>query len=121
VENVELMLPVAVVVLVLELAIVGLTLPRSVVPSKNCTTVDEVVLLVSKPDTVAEIEVAEALLASLRYRRLNELPITGLRVFTGVNNNERQQHQADLDGEGQHSIVRYKFGYRHQFGLITDH
>ncbi len=62
-ESVWLMLAVAVVVLMLELAIVGLMLASKVVPSKNRTTVDELVLLVSKPDTVAEIEVAAALLA----------------------------------------------------------
>ena len=53
-------------------------------------------------------------------RRLNQLPTTGLRAFTGANRNELQQHQANLDNEGQLSIVGYKFGHRHQFGLISD-
>ena len=53
-------------------------------------------------------------------RRLNQLPTTGLRAFTGANRNELQRRQANLDGAGQHSIVGYKFGYRHQFGSITD-
>jgi len=53
-------------------------------------------------------------------RRLNQLPTTGLRAFTGANRNELQRRQANLDGAGQHSIAGYKFGYRHKFGLITD-
>jgi hypothetical protein len=58
--------------------------------------------------------------ASIRYRRLNQLPTTGLRAFTGANRNELQRRQANLDSAGQHSIVGYRFGYRHQFGSITD-
>ena len=38
----------------------------------------------------------------------------------GTISNQLQQNQANLDCEGQHSIVGYKFGYRHQFGSITD-
>ena len=53
-------------------------------------------------------------------RRVNRLPTTGLRASAGANSNDPQQDQANLNGEGQHSIVGYKFGYRHQFGSITD-
>jgi hypothetical protein len=42
------------------------------------------------------------------------------RATTGANRNELQQHQAYLDSEAQHPIVGYKFGYRDQFGSITD-
>ena len=41
-------------------------------------------------------------------------------LSAGANSNDPQQDQANLNGEGQHSIVGYKFGYRHQFGSITD-
>ena len=58
--------------------------------------------------------------ASFRCPRLNQLPTTGLRAFTGVNRNELQRRQANLNSEGQHLIFGYKFGYRHQFGSITD-
>ena len=53
--------------------------------------------------------------ASIRARLL-----ASPRAFTRANRNELQRRQANLDSDGQHSIVGYKFGYRHQFGSITD-
>ena len=41
-------------------------------------------------------------------------------AFTEPNGNELRKRRANLNSEGQLSIVGYKFVYSHQFGLITD-
>jgi predicted ATP-dependent serine protease len=55
----------------------------------------------------------ESAIKMLRYQQQYQ-------AFTGANRNDLQRRQANLNSEGQHLIVGYKFGYRHQFGSITD-